>query len=140
VPAIIGLRHGNSGGLVQDLVSSSDSIDVPGSASSSDAAPAPESSGTVGPRVSVLSLLSSFVFPPPRIDCRWVGDEAESMCSQVAAVEMLLHKTLASVGWNILHLIQVSLQKGENLACMPLASSILSHPLLCCVSTASILE
>jgi hypothetical protein len=68
-----------------------------------------------------------------------VGDEAETTCSRGAATERLLHDTLASVDGNILHLIQVSLKREENLARIPLASSMLSHPLLCFVSAALVL-
>jgi hypothetical protein len=42
---------------------------------------------------------------------RWVGDEVKSACSQVAAAEQLLNQTLASIGWNILRPIRVSLKK-----------------------------
>jgi hypothetical protein len=35
----------------------------------------------------------------------------EYRCSQVVVMERLLRETLAFVGWNILHLIQVSLKK-----------------------------
>jgi hypothetical protein len=42
---------------------------------------------------------------------------------------------LAMVDQNILPLIRVSLKREENLARIPLASSMLSHPLLCFVST-----
>jgi hypothetical protein len=55
----------------------------------------------------------------------------EFTCSQVTAVERLLHETLASVDWNILHQIRVSLKKRGKLAYVPLASFNPSHPLLC---------
>jgi hypothetical protein len=56
-----------------------------------------------------------------------VGDEAESVCSWVAAAERLLYETLASVHQNILRPIRVSV-KRKNLARIPLASSMLFHP------------
>jgi hypothetical protein len=67
-----------------------------------------------------------------------MGDEEESACSQGATAERLLHETLASVGRSILHLIRVSLKKSKNLAHVPLASSILSHLLMCGVSAAPV--
>jgi hypothetical protein len=45
-------------------------------------------------------------------------------------MERLLHETFASVGWNILRLIWVSLKKGGKLACARLASFRPSHPLM----------
>jgi hypothetical protein len=44
------------------------SINVPRSAAPSDAAPAPESLGTMGPGVSRLHLSDSAGFSPPPID------------------------------------------------------------------------
>jgi hypothetical protein len=41
-----------------------------------------------------LYLPGSPGFLAPPINSRWVGDKAESVCSRVAAVERLLHKTL----------------------------------------------
>jgi hypothetical protein len=55
-------------------------------------------------------------------------------------MERLLHEMPASVDWNILRLIRVSLKREENLACMLLASSTISHPLLCFVSVALVLR
>jgi hypothetical protein len=85
-----------------------------------DAAPTPWSLGVVGPRVSGLS-------------------EAKSACSWVAATDRLLHDMLASIDQNILRPIRVSLKREENLACIPLASSMLPHPLLCFVSASFVL-
>jgi hypothetical protein len=63
-------------GLLRDLVKQGADIDVPGSPTLGDAAPAPGSSGIVSPGVSGLPLLGSLGFsPPPR---RCVGDEADS--------------------------------------------------------------
>jgi hypothetical protein len=76
---------------------------------------------------------------PQPINYRHVGDEAESSCLRVTSVEMLLHDTLASVDQNILHPIQVSLKREENLARKLLASSTLSHRLPCFVSAALVL-
>jgi hypothetical protein len=45
-------------------------------------------------------------------------------------VERLLHDTLTSIDQNILRVIRVCLKREENLAYIPLASSMLSHPLL----------
>jgi hypothetical protein len=55
-------------------------------------------------------------------------------------MERLLHEMPALVDRNILRLIRVSLKREENLACMLLASSTLSHPLLCFVSVALVLR
>jgi hypothetical protein len=51
----------------------------------------------------------------------------------------VVHDTLDSVDQNILRPIQVSLKREENLALIPLASSTLSHPLLCFVFAALVL-
>jgi hypothetical protein len=56
-------------------------------------------------------LLSSPGFAAPPINWRWVENEGESTCSQVATMERLLHKALASVRHDILHLVWVSLRK-----------------------------
>jgi hypothetical protein len=71
----------DAGGLPQDLVRHGVGTDVARSAAPGDAAPTPGSSGTVGPRVSGPHLSGSPGFTPPPIDWRWVGDEAEFMCS-----------------------------------------------------------
>jgi hypothetical protein len=47
-----------------------------------------------------------------------------------------LHESLTSVDQNILRLIRVSLKKERSTTCVSLASSTLSHPFLCFVSTA----
>jgi hypothetical protein len=62
-----------------------------------DMAPALGSSGVAVLGVSGLLLQDSPGFLPPPIDWRWVGDEAEFMCSQVATAERLLHETVALV-------------------------------------------
>jgi hypothetical protein len=87
----------DTGRLLRDLVMCSASASVPGSATPGDAAPTPRSSCAMGPRVSRLYLSGSLGFTPPPINWRWVGDEAESMCSWVTTVERLLHETLVSV-------------------------------------------
>jgi hypothetical protein len=102
-------------------------VGVPRSAAPGDAALAPGSSSATDLEVFGLYLSGSPSFPPPPINWRLVGDEAECACSQVAAAERLLYETLASVHQNILHLIRVSL-KRKNLAHIPLASFALSHP------------
>jgi hypothetical protein len=61
------------GGFLWDLVRHGASIDVPGSAAPSDAAPAHGSLCTAGPGVSVLYLPGCPSFPPPLIYWRWVG-------------------------------------------------------------------
>jgi hypothetical protein len=48
-------------------------------------------SGAVGPGVSGLLLPSSPGFSPSPTDWRWVEDNVEFSCSQVAATERLLH-------------------------------------------------
>jgi hypothetical protein len=107
-------------------------INVPGSAALGNVAPAPGSLGTVGPGVSGLHLPGSPGIPPPLINWRRLGDEAKSMCSQVATADMLLHETLASVDQNILGSIRVGLKKEKKLP---------THliPLLRFVSTAPVL-
>jgi hypothetical protein len=126
-------------GLIWDLVKHDTGINVPGSAASGDAAPAPGSLGTVGLRVSRLHMTGSPDFPPPPIDWTWVGDEDESACSQVTATERLLYETLALVVQNILRLIHIGLKKEKKFASAPLASFMHSHPILHFVSTAPVL-
>jgi hypothetical protein len=89
-------------------------------------APSPESSGAAGLGVSGLYMSGFSGFPPPPINWRRVGDEAESVCSRVAITERLLHETLVSVIQNILHLIRVSLKKRGK-SC-PRASGFLHAP------------
>jgi hypothetical protein len=111
-------------------------LGVPKSATLGDAAPPPGSLSTVGPRIPRLYLLGSPGSPPPSINLRRMGDEAESVCSQVTATERLLHKMLASVHRNILCPIWVSL-KREAKSC--LHSNGFLHAfsfLLCSVSVA----
>jgi hypothetical protein len=67
------------------------------SATSGDTTPALRSSRTGGPGMSGLCLLGPPGFLPPPINWRRVGDEVESACPQVAAVERLLHETLTLV-------------------------------------------
>jgi hypothetical protein len=122
--------------LLQDMVMHSVGAGVPRSAAPGDTAPAPASSGAVGPGVSGLYLPGSPGFPPSPINKRRVGDEAEYSCSRVTATGRLLHDKLALVDQNILHPIQVGLKREENLARIPLASSMLSHPVICFLSTA----
>jgi hypothetical protein len=88
-------------------------INVPGSATLGNAAPAHGSLDTVGPRVSRLHLSGSLGFPPLPMNKRQVGDEAESACSQVTIAERLLYEMLASVNRNILRLIRVGLKKEK---------------------------
>jgi hypothetical protein len=86
----------DAGSSLWDFVLCGTGIGVPGSAIPSDVAPTPGSSSVVGPRISGLHLPGSPGFPPPPINLRWVGDEAEFACSQVAIVKRLLHETLVS--------------------------------------------
>jgi hypothetical protein len=67
----------NARRLLRDLVRQDVSIDVPRSAAPGDAAPSPGSSGTAGLGVSGLPLPGSPDFPPPPINWRRVGYEAE---------------------------------------------------------------
>jgi hypothetical protein len=60
-----------------------------------------------------LRLPGSPDLPPLPINWRQVEDEAESACSQVVAVERLLHGMLISVHQNILRLIRVSLKREK---------------------------
>jgi hypothetical protein len=68
--------------------------------------------------------------PPPPINWRQVEDNAEFACSHVTNSERLLHYTLDSVSWNIMHLIRVSMKKRRKFACVPLASFEFPHSLL----------
>jgi hypothetical protein len=125
-------------GLLRDLVKRGTDIDVPRSGAPSDAAPAAGSLGTIGPVVSGLHLSGSLDFPPPPIDWRRVGDEAESGCSLVATAERILHEMLASVNQNILCSIRVG-RKKEKTASTPTSSVMDSHPLLHFVSVVTVL-
>jgi hypothetical protein len=117
-------------GLLEDLV-----VHDIGAGASRSAAPAPGSLSIVSLGISWLHLSGSPGSSSPPIDWRRVEDEAEFLCSQVAVTEKLLHETLASVHWNILHLVQVSL-KRETKFC-PFSNDFL-HAFsffLCCVPT-----
>jgi hypothetical protein len=87
----------DTGRSLQDLVVRGTGISVPGSAAPCDAAPAPGSLGALGSGVSGWLLLCYLGFPPPPIESRQVGDNAESAGSWVAVAERLLHETLALV-------------------------------------------
>jgi hypothetical protein len=82
-----------------------------GAGVSGGAALALRSLSTVGPGISGLFLLGSPGSSFPPINWRRVEDEAEFACSQVTTAERLLHETLASVHWKILHPVQVSLRR-----------------------------
>jgi hypothetical protein len=125
--------------LLRDLGVHNADAGVLKSVTPNDTATAPGSSSVMRPRVSGLYLPRFPSFPPPPSNWWRVGDEAESTCSWVATIERWLHDMLASVNQNILRLIRVSLKREENLARMPLASSMLSHPLLCFVSATLVL-
>jgi hypothetical protein len=84
---------------------------VSGGAALGGAALALRSSSTVGPGISGLFLLGSLGSSSPPINWRRVEDEAEFACSQVTTAERLLHETLVSVHWKILHPVQVSLRR-----------------------------
>jgi hypothetical protein len=109
--------------LLQDLVVCDTDASIAGSAAPGGAALAPGSSSTVSPGVSRLYFPGSPGSPPLPINWRRVEDEAESVCSQVAATERFLHEMLASVHQKILCPVWVSL-KGE------IKSYPLSHGLL----------
>jgi hypothetical protein len=100
-----------NGGSLRNLVMCGIGIGVPGSAALGNVTLAPRSSGAMGQGVSALLLLGSPGFLSPHIDWRRVEDNAEFVCSQVTVVDRLLHETLASVGRDILCLIQISLKK-----------------------------
>jgi hypothetical protein len=104
------------------LVTLGAGIGILGSVSLGDMTPTLGSSGDTGPRVSGLLLLSSSDFQAPPIDWRRVEDDTKLTCMQVANADRLLHDTLALVSKNILHLIQVSLKK-ENNVCLHAACS-----------------
>jgi hypothetical protein len=96
---------GSTGSLLQDLVVRGVGTSVPESVAPGDMTLAPGSSSVVGPGISGLYLSGSPGSPPPPFNLRRVRDEVESACAQVAAMERLLHETLASVYQNSLHLI-----------------------------------
>jgi hypothetical protein len=96
---------------LQDLVVRGTGVGIPRSVAPGDAALAHGSSSTVGLGISRLYLPGSLGSPPPPINWRRVGDEAESACSQVTAMETLLHEMVASVHQNIQRPIQISLKR-----------------------------
>jgi hypothetical protein len=93
---------GSARSLSHDLVVRGTGAGIPESATLGDEAPAPGSSSVMGPGISGLYLPSSPGSPPPPINWRRVGDEVESVYSQVTTVERLLHEMMASVHWNIM--------------------------------------
>jgi hypothetical protein len=113
-------------------------INVPWSAAPGDAATTPGSLGTAGSRVFGLHLWGSPGFPPPPIDWRRVGDEAESACSQVTIMERFLYEMLASIDRNILCPIRDGLKRVK-IVSVPPASFMHCHPFLRLISTAPIL-
>jgi hypothetical protein len=74
--------------------------------------PAPGSSGAVGLGVARLLLLGypDSLFSP--VNWGQVENNTEQACSQVKATKRMLLETLATVGQDILHAIQVSLKKS----------------------------
>jgi hypothetical protein len=112
--------------MLHELVVHDAGAGVPGNAALGDVASAPGSSSTMSLGLSGLYLPGSPGAPAPPINWRWVEDEADFACLQVAAAERLLQEMLASVHQNILRLVQVSL-KRENLDRIPMASFMLSH-------------
>jgi hypothetical protein len=104
------LRDGAEG-LLQDFVVHGADVGISKSKAPSDVVPAPRSSSTMSSGLSRLYLPGSPGFSYPSLNWRWVEAEAESACSQVAAMERLLHKLLASVHRNILCLVRVSLKR-----------------------------
>jgi hypothetical protein len=106
--------------------------DVFESVAPGDAAPAPGSSGAMSPGLHGPYLSGSPGSSSPPINWRRVENEAESACSQVATMEWLLHETLASVHRNILHLVQVSSEKGGKISAhIPMTSCLLIFPVFC---------
>jgi hypothetical protein len=120
-------------GLLRDMVRHDACINVHLCAALGNAARALESSSATGLGVSGLLIPGSPDFPPPLIHWMWVGDEVESACSYVAITVSLLDETLASVGWNILRLIRVSLKERRK-SCLPASGfpHALSSPLVLC--------
>jgi hypothetical protein len=102
-------------GSLWDLMMRGTYIGVPGSTTPGDVAPAPGSTRVTVPGVSELLLPGSPSFPPPPIDWRWVGNDAEFTCSRFATMERLLQKMLASVNRNILRPIWVSMTKERKI-------------------------
>jgi hypothetical protein len=119
-------------GLLRDLVMRGTSLGMPRSTTLGDATPAPRSSSAVGPGVARLLLLGSSSFPPLPINWRWVEDNIEFACSQVAIAERLLHEMLASVGRSILLPTQGSLKQNERnvYRCTSGFIRVLSSPLI----------
>jgi hypothetical protein len=99
-------------GLSQDLVVHGIGAGVLRSAALGDAASAPRPLSTFSPGVPGLYMSGFFSSLPLPINWRWVEDEAESTCLQVAIAERLLHEMLASAHRNILRPIWVSLKRG----------------------------
>jgi hypothetical protein len=87
-------------GSLQGFVMRDTCIGVPKVAAPGDTTPAPISLPRLPP-------------PPLPIAWRWMEDDTELACSQLANAGRLLHDTLASFGWNILRLIWVSLKKEK---------------------------
>jgi hypothetical protein len=69
--------------------------------------------------VAGLLLPSSTGSPSPTVNWRQVEDSVKWACSQVTATERLLQEALTMSGWDILHLIWISLKKKESLPKCP---------------------
>jgi hypothetical protein len=93
---------GGTGILLQDLGTHITSVGVSVSAALGYVAPASWSSRTMSPGLPRSYLQGSPGSLSPPINWRRVESEAESMCSQVATAELLLHKALALVHRSIL--------------------------------------
>jgi hypothetical protein len=104
--------------LLRDLVVRGTGLGTPRRIDPSDAIPALGSSGIGGLGITRLLLLGTPDSSSPSIEWRQVEDNVEYACSQVTVVKRLLREALASVGQNILHLIQVSLKKKEGDVCV----------------------
>jgi hypothetical protein len=117
----------NTEGFLLDWVMCGINNGAPGSTALGNTTSAPGSSGAADPGVSGLLPPGSPNFPSLPINWRQVEDNAAFTCLYLTDAERMLHETLASVGWNILRPIWVSLKK-ERKVCL-CASGFLRVPL-----------
>jgi hypothetical protein len=102
---------------------------VPMSIAPGDESPFLGFSDAVGPGGIWSAPVSSPSLPPPPIDWRQVEGDTKLMCLLVADMERLLHDILASVSWNILRPLWVSLKKERKAClCAPDSLRVLSFP------------
>jgi hypothetical protein len=100
-----------AGGLCWDLVVRGSTTSVSGCATPSDAVPALRFSSAVGPGAACLRLPGSLGSPSPPVSWGHVMNSTEQACSRVAATKRLLWEVMATISWDVLHIIWVSLKK-----------------------------